>query len=398
MYLFDKFSFNTRRLMKFNSNNKGNNIIVYVAPSNFNLVLDNKLVPDKFHHLMNLLISNEMSPKYLLRYYVESRESLEFQQILRQDSILQVKLKFTKLLLIYFMHKKMKLHRGQFGSNKTKVSGILADFLNISLEDTLKQVKPRLIFSIGVTQDFLAITSKLGIKVIEVMHGVFFHHEIEREWGSNSKKKPDLVLTWHEHYSNILRRNGVNAITLGYPNPLFVNSGGNGRQPQKILVTLGYNEVDSWDPYGILDKKLFTQINKLEKGGSKIIYRIHPVVACDHKLYRKVVQWMNKELFDPEIHSPFEMSVLTSFHNVNFHLTKSSSAFFEASLLGIPTIFTEGIESLNLPDRLLESGILIQGGSLTHHDLLDLVRANYTTQTDLIEESVFLDILNHWTA
>lgn len=396
MYLLDKLTFNKSRLKKFISDNKSNNILVYVAPANFNSTLDNKLVPDKFHYLMELLRLQGMSPRYLLRYYVDSRESLKFRQILRQDSILQVRLRFTKLIILWFMYKRVKPHPEEIGLNQGKSKGILGDFLNISLEDTLRQTKPRLIFTIGVTQDFLALTNKLNIKVIEVMHGVFYDHEIKGEWADKSKRKPDLVLTWHDHYSNILRCNDINAITLGYPNPLFDNSGGRGDHPQRILVTLGYNEADSRDPFGIFDKKLLLQIDELTKGGSEIVFRMHPVVASDHKLYAKVIRWMKMEFVNPEVHSPFEMSIRASFFNVNFHLTKSSSSFFEASLLSIPTIFTAEIESLNLPNQFLESGIILQGGSLTDRDLSSFMRVNYTTKASVLDRNVFLSVLNQF--
>ena len=393
IYLFDKLTFNRSRVKKFSSDNRDNNILVYVAPSNFNLMIDGQLVPDKFHYLMDLLKSYEMSPKYLLRYYVESRESLKYRHILRHDSILQVRLRVTKLLYFCFMHKIVKLFYEEKGTNNLKLTSILADFLNDSLEDTLKQTNPRLIFSIGATQDFLVITNRLGIKVIEVMHGAFYDDEIKREWGNASKKKPDLVLTWHDHYTDILKGNDVNAITLGYPNPKFVNSESRVFGP-RFLVTLGYNEVDSLDPFGILDKTLMSQIFELINTGAKIVYRMHPVIAGDRRIYRRVIRWMNKEFKNPEIQSPFETSVLKSFQNVNLHITKSSSSYFEASLLGIPTVFTAEIGTLNLPKQFLESRIAIQGGSLKLQDLSNFMEIYSRNTAQLMDESVFYAAVN----
>jgi hypothetical protein len=397
IYSFDKFTFNKSRVRKFSSNNNGNNIIVYIAPSNFNSIIDEQMVPDKFHDLMELLKLNQMSPKYLLRYYVESTESLKYLQILRNDSILQVRLKITKLFHLCLVHKIIKPISGEKPSNGEKSSGILADFLDVSLEDTLRQTNPTLIFSIGVTQDFLTVTNRLGIKVIEVMHGAFYDHEVKREWGNISKKKPDLVLTWHDHYTDILKSNNVNAITLGYPNPQFVNRGSRVADSSRFLVTLGYNEADSQDPFGVFDKKLMSQVLELKKSGAEMLYRMHPVVANNPKLYRRVLHWMNKEFENPEIHSPFEWTVFSSFQKVNFHVTKSSSTYFEASLLSIPTIFTDEIESLDLPKQFLDSGIAIQGGSLKFRDLSNFMETEYAIQAQPMNESDFYLAINQVT-
>ena len=372
LYFLEKLTLNSRKFKRITLRKSIETVVIYVAPSNFNLKVNGYLVPDKLHDITTGLESKGIQSKYLIRYSIESRESLPFWQIFRNISILQVRIQFCKFIVILCRSYWSYFKTTKSGTESPNKQKILATFLNQSLEDTLSEINPLYVLSIGATQDFLNVCENLDIRVIEVMHGVFFKEEILRDWGNSTKLKPSLVYTWHDHYTQILRECGVEATTLGYPRTDFGISRKKDRSRIRILTTLGYSHSDFQNPNLILDERLLTQLSYFDCSDVELIFRMHPVVMSNRKLRRSVLRLLNEKFVGLEVHLPWLKSLEESFYDVDFHVTLSSSAYIEAALCGIPTIFIEDINSLQIPAAFLASNFVIQGGSLDIKTLLRL--------------------------
>jgi hypothetical protein len=347
-------------------------VVIYVAPSNFNSKVDGYLVPDKLHDITTGLESRGIKSIYLIRHAIESRESLPFWQVFRNKSILQVRIQFYKFIVILFRSYWAYFKNTKSGTDSPNRQKILATFLNQSLEETLREISPLFVLSIGATQEFLNVCENLDTRVVEVMHGVFFKEEILREWGNSTKLRPSLVYTWHDHYTQILRECGVEAATLGYPRTNFGISKKKDNSRIRILTTLGYSHSDFQNPNLVLNERLLAQLSYFDHSDAELIFRMHPVVMSNRKLRRSVLRLLNEKFDGLEVHLPWQKSLEESFYDVDFHLTLSSSAYIEAALCGIPTIFIEDINSLQIPAAFLASNFAIQGGSLDIVTLLSL--------------------------
>jgi hypothetical protein len=372
LYFLEKLTLNSRKFKKITLRESIETVVIYVAPSNFNSKVDGYLVPDKLHDITTGLESKGIKSNYLLRYSIESRESLPFWQIFRNQSILQVRIQFYKFIVIMCRSYWAYFKNTKSGTDNQTRQKILPTFLNQSLEDTLREINPLFVLSIGATQDFLTVCEDLEIRVVEVMHGVFFKEEILREWGNSTKLKPSLVYTWHDHYTQILRECGVEAATLGYPRTDFGISKRKDNSRIRILTTLGYSHSDFQNPNLILNERLLAQLSYFNCSDAELIFRMHPVVMSNRKLRRSVLRLLNEKFDSPELHLPWKKSLEESFYGVDFHVTLSSAAYIEAALCGIPTIFIENIDSLQIPADFLSSNFAIQGGSLDFMTLLTL--------------------------
>ena len=372
LYFLEKLTLNSRKFKKVSLRKSIGTVVIYVAPSNFNSKVDGYLVPDKLHDITTGLESKGIKCNYLIRYSVESRERLPFWQIFRNKSILQVRTRLCRLIVIWYRSFWTYFKNIKSGTDVPNRQKILATFLNQSLEDTLREINPLFVLSIGATQDFLTVCKNLEIRVVEVMHGVFFKEEILREWGNSTRLKPNLVFTWHDHYTQILRECGVEATTLGYPRTNFGIFKKKDNSRIRILTTLGYSRSDFQNPRLILDEKLLAQLSHFDCSDAELIFRLHPVVMLNRKLRRSVLRLLNEKFDGLEVHLPWQKSLEESFYDVDFHVTLSSAAYIEAALFGIPTIFIEDINSLQIPAAFLDSNFAIQGGYLDFITLLGL--------------------------
>jgi hypothetical protein len=372
IYFLDKFSFNSCKFRRLKRERNSEYAVIYIAPSNLNSQIDGDLVPDKLHDIILGLESNGIKSVYLIRYYLELKESLPFSKICRNDSILQVRIRLYKFFGIMYQSLNALIAKKVSNNDYAGKQKLLTTFLNKSLEDTLRELRPTFVVSIGATQEFLSICKSLDIKVIEVMHGVLYREEILKEWGSSIKLKPSLFFTWHDYYTQILLEFGVNAKTLGYPKINLAIPQKKYRSKMRILITLGYSHFDFRNPMAVLDEKLFLQLKRLECPETELIFRVHPVVSGDRRLRKRVIHLLNENFENSKIHLPWEKTLFDSFMAVDFHITSNSSSYFEAALFGIPTVFTEDINSLQIPSDFYSGNFVIQGGSLNVADLLAL--------------------------
>ena len=367
-------------------------IVIYISPSDFNLVTDKRIVADKVDYLKSLLQEAGLTPVYLVRESLNSSEAIPLTFLFKTKSILKPTLRINILAGMYLTRALSKFIN-RFARKELKISkNLLSNFLVTSLEQSIKVLSPQSILTIGATQELLFVGKRLGIPVVEIMHGVIHEEGIKQMWQGEKRLKPDLVITWHEHYTNMLAKNELRAVSLGYPSKPVERKEMQEVGCIKILVTLGHSHPESADPYGILDRQLMNQVLKIVNGNVKLRFRMHPVIDSDKLINKKMTNWLNKAFSNPDIHSPREKSLWESLNGVDLHLSKSSSTFFEAGLLNIPTIFTDNIEKLELPEEVLKSGIVCQGGNLEWNDLNEILQYEFVTNFRFINKQEFLDL------
>jgi hypothetical protein len=241
-------------------NQHSDKIAIYISPSDFNPIISGELIPNKMIFIRDKILQSGIYPFYLLRESLNSSEAIPVSLLARDRSILKINTKLWRLLLL-LAQRKLRTHDKRSTIYPAQLSNsILSEYLILSLEKTLIELNPRTILTIGATQDLLMIANKLGIPVIEVMHGVMFEDDIKSMWVEKSKYKPNLVITWHEHYTRILEKCNINALTLGYPSEFMERHKKLSGSEIRVLVTLGHSHIESCDPYGFLDQKLMNQI------------------------------------------------------------------------------------------------------------------------------------------
>ena len=379
------------KLWSYKRTSPAKRVAMYLAPSDFNSIKGGELVPDKLHHLFSLLEKMGLEPVYLMRYSTSTVEYLPLKTLVKNHRILQVKIQVLKILLI----KLSRVNNANIFANKEKSGeSTLSQISEASLRATLDHMRPKLIFAVGATQELIGISHSLGIKIIEVMHGIIADEGIYHTWGSPTSKKPDLILTWHDHFSEIVKKLDLNATTLGYPDKISKRRDNPDSSRVNVLVSLGHSDPESEDPYGTISKELFQQVQLFKNDNINIVFRIHPVISSDFRTNKKVIRWINENFNKPEIHSPRSYTLFRSLENVDVHVTKYSSTYFEAALLEIPTIFTDNIYELHLPKELFEAQLAIQGGDLEAKDLLKFASNRYKSPFNFMKDVEFYEIVS----
>lgn len=390
LYLIEKISFNAIKLWYFNRKESRERVLIYVAPSDFNSVNGNEIVPDKVQHLFHLLEKMSFAPMYLMRYTYSAAEYLPIKKLFKSTKILQVTLRLSNLFAIVV---KTFIERNAFKVARKDNHTVLSQFAESSLRRAIEEFNPRFILTIGATQELMTICHLLEINVIEVMHGIIDEEEITRIWGDPSMRKPNLILTWHDYYTAMVEKLNIRAISLGYPSMAHERVKNQDLKQIRILVSLGYGETQSEDPSGTLSKSLFNQIKLLESKNTKFVFRIHPVIASKAKMNKELISWLDQTFEYPEIHSPRFTTLFKSLESTDIHLTKYSSTYFEAALLGIPTIFTDDLFKLFLPKEVVDSQLAVQGGFLKENELSTIVSVSHKSPFEFMNDEKFCKII-----
>lgn len=231
----------------------------------------------------------------------------------------------------------------------------------------LSLAKPKIVIGIGVTGVLLATCKELGIKTIEVQHGVFDSEELEKWWPGSlrtSNDVPDLLLTWDEYYSKIANELDVSTLTVGYPHyflnivPEEVNLL-NGPHSRRICVvaTLSCREETGIDPWGMINQQMHLSLLKLLEQNFRVLLRIHPVAEGGMLRRRQISRWVHKRYKNAELSFPSDTGIIRSLMDADIHLTNSSSAILEASYLGVPSLYLASGNLSWFPPRLIEFGL-----------------------------------------
>ena len=285
----------------------------------------------------------------------------------------------------------------------------------------LNGVKPKVLIGIGLTDVILKICGELGIKTIEVQHGIFSEGDPAKWWeysNRGGRYGPDLFFTWDDHYSNIAATLRINSHTIGYPfefqhlhltRPTLQNVGSDYRPV--VVVTLSCRLPQGIDPWGMIDKNMDISILKLLNHGILVRLRLHPALRDGVIRRARISNWLTKRYQNSEIIFPKDESILRSLYSGDVHLTVASSTVLEASYLGVPTLILQAaylappamyfsLESHEpLPHDLLSLGIIkttnFESILQDVDNFLELPRKPFTNPLNISE---FLMQITKWTS
>ena len=221
--------------------------------------------------------------------------------------------------------------------------------------------KPKIIFAIGFDEILIASAKLQGLKTIEVMHGLFAQGHSPFSFETNTElRKPDLFLSWHDDFTAIVNNLGVPAETLGYPNNFPKELKSLTREVRKsgIFVTLSWGLTASADPFGTFNHQMYLYLRDFRT--EDFIFRIHPVACQTRQKTLRITKWLEQEFPGCKVSIPFQEPLLEVLASSLLHVTYESSTFFEASLVGIPTLFfnTTGNLNVHIPEELVNKGLV----------------------------------------
>jgi hypothetical protein len=223
------------------------------------------------------------------------------------------------------------------------------------------KIKPKLIFGVGMDQILIASANVQGIKTIEVMHGLFAKGRSPFSFPiKEGNFKPELFLSWHDDFTRMVAELGVEAITIGYPNLPATRPKADYRheRPEISLITLSWGLKDSVEPFGIMSYELHQYLTNLDM--AKLRFRMHPVVCQSRREILRVSDWIQLEFPGSKISVPYEESLWEALAKCSRRITHESSTFFEANLVGFPTLYMNsgGKLSTHIPKELIELGLV----------------------------------------
>ena len=222
-------------------------------------------------------------------------------------------------------------------------------------------VKPKIIFSIGMDQVILSVCKRMQIETVEVMHGLFDQVKSLFPFMNEPEiVKPGLFLGWHDDFTKMVGNLGIPAVTIGYPNTLLqrIDPPLEDLPERKILVTLGWGYKVSVDLNGIMSPELYNYLEEIPSNNLK--FRLHPVSCNSRKQILQNSKWLKKEFPDCSLVLPYDESLLESLSSCSFHVSHETSAFFEASLLGITTLLLTPKDKflVPIPEEIIKLNLL----------------------------------------
>jgi hypothetical protein len=345
--------------------------MIYISPEDFNTINNGELSGDKIDTILKFAESEGFSCAYLLRTNKHSKGLLDGSNLIN-NPVLESQITFTSLYTSIKFRWKAKKSNEIKAQNKVLIKNSMFENFNwMNLERTLTYIKPRIIFSIGATQELLSVCKVLDVKVFEVMHGIFNEGDIPADWLNPTGFKPDLFLSWHDFYTEMLKARDVNALTVGHPNiNLKPETKIRNKDSLSILVTLSNNIENTVDSTRTLDTDLYKQIKLIYSLKDSIKFRIHPVsLRKPIQFINDLNKWILNEFPSATIESPLMVNLSDSLSQVDLHLSKDSSTYFEAALIGIPSILSADLEKWLVPKEFITKNYVFQGGSLNRNDL-----------------------------
>ena len=221
--------------------------------------------------------------------------------------------------------------------------------------------RPKIVFAIGFDQILIASAKLQGIKTVEVMHGLFAQGQSPFSFETNTYlRKPDLFLSWHDDFTAIVNNLGVHAETLGYPNAFNKELRSPTREEGKsgIFVTLSWGLPSSADPFGTFNNGMYLYLRDFRT--EDLIFRIHPVACQTRRQALRITKWLEQEFPGCKVSIPYQEPLLDALSDTLLHVTYESSTFFEASLVGVPTLFfnSTGNQNAYIPEELVNKGLV----------------------------------------
>jgi hypothetical protein len=345
--------------------------MIYISPEDFNTINNGELSGDKIDTILKYAESEGFSCAYLLRTNKHSKELLDGSNRIN-NPVLEAQITLKSLYTSIKFRRKAKKYNEIKAQNKVLLkNSMFENFIRLNLERTLTYIKPNIIFSIGATQELLSVCKALDVKVFEVMHGIFNEGDIPVDWLNPTGFKPDLFLSWHDFYTQMLKARDVNALTVGHPNTnLKPETKIRNKDSLNILVTLSNNIENTVDSTRTFDRELYKQIKLIYSLKDSIKFRIHPVsLRKPIQFIDDLTKWLLNEFPLATTESPLVVNLADSLSKVDLHLSKDSSTYFEAALIGIPSILSADLEKWLIPKEFITKNYVFQGGSLNRNDL-----------------------------
>jgi hypothetical protein len=330
--------------------------IVFVAsPADVQTPHGDLFIPDKFQAIIGT--AHEASISSLEVFHLFSKSG----RYERKSNFIRLEL----VLLLIFLSNPIK-----WFSDTKKVFGGISKLGQITFRQRIRfaywrylfsKIKPKLIFGVGMDQILIASANVQGIKTIEVMHGLFAKGRSPFSFPiKEGNIKPDLFLSWHDDFTRMVAELGVEAITVGYPNLPATRPKADHRdgRPKISLITLSWGMKDSVDPFGIMSYELHQHLTNQDM--ARLRFRMHPVLCQSRREILRVSDWIQLEFPGSKISLPYEESLWEALANCSHHITHESSTFFEASLVGIPTLYMNsgGKLSTHIPRELIDLGLV----------------------------------------
>ena len=338
---------NKKILSKLKDTTENDLILFLISPVDINSPSDFGRYPDKVYSLHKLAINLGFRSQIVFHPLVANRKLSNCIPVARIDRIGTIFLAF-----FFFLCNSKKIKEDRNLSYWWRSSGLLDKLRHHLWRDFLNYSKPRVIFGISVRQFEALACKENSIPIFEVMHGTFSKEQAR-------SVDVDMFLTWDSHYSKNLKALGVETKVIGHPNAEFleVHKQLPDESVRKILVTLAWGINNSKDPFGLMSRELADLSTELNSLSYNLVFRIHPVTLQKKSREIYAIQnWLEKNYPNSLFTSPDKTSLFQDLRSTLLHITHDSSSFYEAGLLGIPTIFTSRAGYEAVPKEFVDTG------------------------------------------
>lgn len=234
--------------------------------------------------------------------------------------------------------------------------------------ELIEQVKPKVIFGIGLHRELCRVATDAGVKTFEVQHGIFEpddlksrrQHYTENENGS----LPTALLTWDDFYTQMAESEGVHAETLGLPfasleSGEFLNLGvesgieqdRNSRQRISVMSGWGYKDCPS--PERILGLKIIPFMRSCEPYAPEfeLVIRLHPYVSHKRSL-KRVLRWLKINFPAWSVQLPSDTPLQEVIQSSKVVLSNGSSSMFEVHAYGGINVAPQGSFEKSTPTKI----------------------------------------------
>jgi hypothetical protein len=348
---------NRLRRSKSKGSSQSELILFVISPADVNSPSNLGRYPDKVYSIYELAIKLGYRSKIVFHPMVATKKVSSSVPIVRIERIARNFSIAFKLLSNSEEFREEDSLRDRWNS-----LGVLEKIRYYVWKDFLDLTNPKIVFGIDIRESEALACKVKSIPIFEVMHGTFSAEELPLRRFSKGMTRTiqvDMFLTWDSHYSRISEALNVPTKVIGHPNKKYLDA--KGIKPdqfnKKVLVTLAWGVEKSKDPFGIIHSGLADIISELKSHSFNLIFRLHPVTTDKHKRSINAIRtWFEFNFPGSHVSLPENSSLLEELQSVHLHITHESSAFYEAGLLGVPTIFTSRRGYEAIPKEYIDTG------------------------------------------
>ena len=207
----------------------------------------------------------------------------------------------------------------------------------------------RMVIGIGLSQPLLEAARELGIKSVEVQHGLLNEGTLDKHFGD---RIPDVFLAWNQKSAEIAEARGMSSLIVGNP-VSFGEAISVAKEKQKLplCVALQYERI-----LGLVlpmqHPSLSAVLEQAASQGKKIIFRLHPVVESKTMARAISVVWLRLRWPGNAVHFPSKFTIEDSANLTQGLVTWKSGTAYEFTLLGKKALFTDESARQNLIQHL----------------------------------------------